>query len=69
VFVTYGYSHRWLRTKSDMHHDGLFDRVEPIRRQLLGWASSANGHFEPADEDVPLRAWIREHLGDLRVAP
>jgi ectoine hydroxylase len=69
VFVAYGYSYRWLRTKSDMNHDALLDRVDPIRRQLLGWSSSANGRFEPEDQDVPLRTWIREHLGDPWVAP
>jgi ectoine hydroxylase len=69
VFVTYGYSYRWLRTKSAMHHEDLFAQVDPIRRQLLGASSSANGYFEPTDEDVPLRAWIREHLGEGAVKP
>jgi len=52
-----------------MNHDALLDRVDPIRRQLLGWSSSANGRYEPEDQDVPLRTWIREHLGDPWVAP
>ncbi len=69
TFVTYGYSYRWLRPKSAMQHDDLFGRVDPIRRQLLGWTSSANGYFEPTDEDVPLRAWIRDHLGEAAVRP
>lgn len=69
VFLTYGYSYRWLRPKSKMQHDALFDRCDPIRRQLLGAApTGANGYFDPADDDVPLRAWIREHLGDGAVA-
>ena len=52
-----------------MQHQALFDRVDPIRRQLLGWCTSANGYFEPLDEDVPLRAWIDEHYGPAAVAP
>jgi ectoine hydroxylase len=58
IFVTYGYSYRWLRPKSAMHHEELFARVSPIRRQLLGYATSANGYFDPTDDDVPLREWI-----------
>ena len=69
VFVTCGYSYRWLRPKSAMQHADLFERVDPIRRQLLGWASTANGYFEPTDDDVPLRAWIRDHLGEDAVRP
>ncbi len=65
----YGYSYRWLRPKSRMDHSALWAEVEPIRRQLLGWSSSQNGFFDPTDDDVPLRAWIREHLGDDAVAP
>ena len=45
VFVAYGYSYRWLRPKSRMQHDELFDRVDPIRRRLLGRSSSPNGYF------------------------
>jgi ectoine hydroxylase-related dioxygenase (phytanoyl-CoA dioxygenase family) len=70
VFVTYGYSYRWLRPKSAMHLAALLDACDPIRRQLLGASpSGANGYFEPTDDDVPLRAWIREHLGDAALAP
>ena len=69
VFVTYGYSYRWLRPKSAMQHADLFERVDPISRQLLGWASTANGYFEPTADDVPLREWIRERLGENAVRP
>jgi ectoine hydroxylase len=69
VFATYGYSYRWLRTKSAMDHTALLEQVDPIRRQLLGATSSANAYFEPTDEDVPLRAWIRDHLGEGAVKP
>jgi Phytanoyl-CoA dioxygenase (PhyH) len=64
IFLTYGYSYRWLRPKSAMDHIDLFDGLDPIRRQLLGWSSSANGYFDPMDEDVPLRAWIAVHHPD-----
>ena len=33
----------------------LVERLDPVRRQLLGWATSAIGHWIPTDEDVPLR--------------
>ena len=52
-----------------MRHDDLFDRVDPVRRQLLGWTSSANAWFDPTDDDVPLRAWIAEHAGADAVVP
>ncbi len=65
----YGYSYRWLRPKSCMDHSELWPSVDPIRRQLLGWSSSQNGFFDPTDDDVPLRTWIREHLGAEAVAP
>jgi ectoine hydroxylase-related dioxygenase (phytanoyl-CoA dioxygenase family) len=68
VFATFGYAHRWVRPKSAMQHGALAGRVDPVRRQLLGWASSANGWFDPTDEDVPLRAWIRQRWGDGAVA-
>lgn len=57
----YGYGYRWLRTKDDMTVQTLWPQSSPIRRQLLGWGLNANGHFSPTDEDVPLRAWLREY--------
>jgi ectoine hydroxylase len=63
TFVTYGYSYRWLRPKSRMALDELIDTVDPIRRQLLGWATSANGYFDPLPDDVPLREWIHARRG------
>jgi len=67
IFVTFGYAHRWLRPKSAQDHSHLLAAVDPVRRQLLGWASSANGWFEPTDDDVPLRAWIQARYGDAAV--
>jgi len=65
--LLYGYSYRWLQSKSAMKLEHLYDQVNPIRRQLLGYATSANGYFSPQDEDVPLRKWVREHLGEEAV--
>ena len=64
----YGYSYRWLRPKCDMATEHLLNQVDPIRRQLLGWATSANGRYDPTPEDVPLRAWIAEYIGEEAVA-
>ena len=48
----------------------LMERCDPIRRQLLGASPSGGyGYTSPAEEDVPLRAWIREHLGEKAVVP
>lgn len=57
----YGYGYRWIRTKDDMTVHHLWDRCDPIRRQLLGWGVNCNGFYSPTDDDVPLRGWLREH--------
>jgi len=57
----YGYGYRWLRTKDDMTVRELWETSDPIRRQMLGWGTGANGFYSPTDEDVPLRVWLREH--------
>ncbi len=69
VFLTVGYSYRWVRTKSDMVLDPMFPSLPPIRRQLLGANTSANAWFDPSDDDVPLRDWIRARYGDEAVRP
>ncbi len=56
----YGYGYRWIRTKDDMTVQELWDRSDPVRRQLLGWGVNANGFYSPTDADVPLRTWLRE---------
>ena len=63
IFVTVGYSYRWLRPKSRMELGAFRDTLSPIRRQLLGATTSANAWFDPDDADVPLRDWIRNHVG------
>ena len=62
--VWYGYSYRWLRAKDEMTVAHLYDRLDPIRRQILGDGLSANGVYDPVDGDVPLRSWLREHCGE-----
>lgn len=69
MVLFYGYSYRWLRPKSAMALPNLVEECGPIRRQLLGAATSANGYFDPTDDDVPLRSWIADHLGARAVAP
>jgi ectoine hydroxylase len=66
----YGYSYRWLRPRDDMTVAHLMERCDPIRRQLLGASPTGGyGYTSPTEEDVPLRGWLREHLGDAAVAP
>lgn len=66
----YGYSYRWLRPRDDMTVAHLMERCDPIRRQLLGASPTGGyGYTSPTDEDVPLRTWLREHLGPEAVAP
>jgi len=57
----YGYGYRWIRTKDDMTVRDLWEGSDPIRRQILGAGTGANGYYSPGDEDVPLRVWLREH--------
>ena len=57
----YGYGYRWIRTKDDMTVSSLWAASSPIRRQLLGYGTNANGFYSPTDDDVPLRVWLREH--------
>ena len=60
----YGYSYRWLRPRDNQTVEHLFERSDPIRRQLLGYAPSGGyGYTSPTDEDVPLRVFLRQHLG------
>lgn len=59
--VWLGYGYRWLRPKDQMTVAHLLPRLDPVRRQLLGDGLSANGAYDPADGDVPLRSWLREH--------
>jgi ectoine hydroxylase-related dioxygenase (phytanoyl-CoA dioxygenase family) len=64
----YGYSYRWLRPKCDMDVSHVWEKCDPIRRQLLGACTNSNGYYDPQPEDVPLREWLKQHLPDNAVA-
>ena len=64
----YGYSYRWLRPRDDMSIVRFMDRCDPVRQKLLGAsATGGRGYTSPEDVDVPLRAWLAEHLGEEAV--
>jgi hypothetical protein len=59
--VFFGYGYRWLRPMDYVQMPSeLLERVDPIRRQLLGDAATELGYYLPTDGDVPLRGWWRE---------
>lgn len=60
----YGYGYRWIRPKDEMSVEVLYDRCDPIRRQLLGAATRNNGRYVPSEDDVPLRSWLIDNLGN-----
>jgi ectoine hydroxylase len=71
AFITYAY--RWLQPVDRSSHEDLRGRTDPVRQQLLGLTTTfpseglrskgRSGRYYPMDEDVPLRARIRELLG------
>lgn len=66
----YGYSYRWLRPRDDMTVEHYMARCNPVRQQLLGaTVTGGMGYTSPREEDVPLRTWLREHLGEEALAP
>lgn len=66
----YGYSYRWLRPRDEVTPGKFWYSFDPIRRQLFGAsATGAYGYTSPRDEDVPLRTWIKDHLGEKAVMP
>jgi hypothetical protein len=66
----YGYSYRWLRPRDDITVSHFMDRCDPIRRQLLGDSPTGwHGYTSPREEDVPLRTWLKDHLGEEAVVP
>ena len=59
--LAYGYGYRWVRNKDEMTiPPDVMERSSPIRRQLLGHATSANSRYGQP-EDTPLLSWLREH--------
>ena len=65
----YGYSYRWLQPRDDMTVAHYMERSDPIRRQLLGASSGGMGYTSPGEDDVPLKGWIRDHLGEQALVP
>ncbi len=65
----YGYSYRWLRPRDNMTVDHIMDHCDPIRQQLLGASTGGHGYTSPTDGDVPLKLWIKKHLGEEAVMP
>ena len=63
-----GYSLRWFHPRDEMTVSCYMDRCDPIQRQLLGSKTGNLGLTTPKDEDVPLREWMREHLGEEAIA-
>jgi ectoine hydroxylase len=66
-----GYSYRWLRPLDFVvQPPEVLDRVRdnPIRWQLLGGSQTEMAFSLPQDEDVPLRAWYKEHGLDRKTA-
>ena len=65
----YGYSYRWLQPRDNMTVEHLYSQCDPIRKQLLGAGPTGGlGYTAPKDEDVPLKLWLREHLGEGAIA-
>ena len=63
-----GYSLRWFHPRDAMTVSHYMDRCDPIQRQLLGSKTGNLGLTSPREEDVPLREWMREHLGEESIA-
>ena len=61
----FGYSYRWLRglDYNNMPEEVLA-KCGAIRRQLLGDGVDVKGWWQPTEEDVPLKGWIRENRGE-----
>jgi len=57
----YGYGYRWIKPKDEMTLSAYWDDADPVRKQLLGYGTGANGFYTPTEEDVPLRAWLVEN--------
>ncbi len=63
-----GYSLRWFHPRDAMTVSHYMDRCDAIQRQLLGSKTGNLGLTSPREEDVPLREWMREHLGEESIA-
>ncbi len=62
----YGYGYRWLHARDEMVYPAeWYETADPIMRQMLGYSSTNHGRTSPSDEDVPLRAWMKENSAEL----
>ena len=65
-----GYSYRWLKPRDNMTVAHLMDQCDPIQQQLFGASITGGiGYTSPSDEDVPLKAWLAERLGEEALVP
>lgn len=56
----YAYTYRWIRPSEDVDLPAAeLAALDPVRRQLLGAGTSAQGHHFPRAEDVPLRELVK----------
>ena len=80
--IFYGYSYRWLVANDEMTVDpSTWEDLDPIRRQLLGEPSKRSTNFNQNpglapvgygftyDDEVPLKQWIENHVGEHAVTP
>ena len=57
-----GYSYRWVKPLDFMLPEPqLLALATPIQRQLLGEYASEMTYWIPKENEVPLRAWLKEH--------
>jgi ectoine hydroxylase-related dioxygenase (phytanoyl-CoA dioxygenase family) len=59
--VFMGYTYRWMRPRHSHAPDAGYADLDPVQAQLLGASTTQLGHWIPKDEDVPLKAWMREN--------
>lgn len=58
--IYYAYTYRWIRPSEELClSDEQLAALSPVARQLLGAGTSVQGFHFPRDEDVPLRALVR----------
>jgi ectoine hydroxylase-related dioxygenase (phytanoyl-CoA dioxygenase family) len=67
-----GYCYRWVKPLDYVTQSPeLIAKGTPIQKQLLGDCQSEMTFWKPKEEEVPLRAWVKEHAlqRDRRPAP
>lgn len=58
-----GYCHRYLKAIDFVTQSPeLIEKANPIQKQLLGAVTHELGYYLPRDADVPLKAWLEEHV-------